>query len=86
MSYANRQYARLKSALHFYRKREFSGQELADKAGTLAIRLLAIDRVHKEEIGIPIYPPKLREALLRLVMVTEPDQEDDSGKTKEGGD
>lgn len=75
MSYANRQHTRLKSALHFYRQRALSDKELADKAGALALRLLAIDAVHKETTGTTMYPAKLRDHLLTLAMVTEPDKE-----------
>ena len=75
MSYANRQHTRLKSALHFYRRRQFSDTELADKAGALALRLLALDAVYKEQTGRIIYPDKMREQLLRLALVTEPDVE-----------
>lgn len=76
MSYANRQHSRLKSALYFYRKRQWEEAEIADKAGSLAIRLLALDVTHKEQTGMILLAPKLRESLLRLVLLTEPDWED----------
>lgn len=85
MTYANRQYTRLKSALWFYRKRHFPSKELADKAGALAIRLLALDTVHKEQAGAPMFPAQLREGLLRLVMVTEPDKEPPDGARSKAG-
>lgn len=64
---------RVAAALRYYRNEEtWTHEKLVDKAGRLAIRLLAADQVFRERTGSGILSRSVRQALDQMVVRHDP--------------